>query len=269
MSNANKRLAVIQMNSQPDIAVNLAQAHELLTQAKTQGACVALLPEMFLTLDGKQYRSIAQAPYYVALLGEWARQLQLWIIAGALPQATHEDARVSSACLVFNDQGQQVARYNKIHLFDAEVSDDQGRYRESDHFAPGQDVVVVDTPCGRLGLAICYDLRFPELFRQLREQGAEIISVPAAFTYRTGEAHWQVLLRARAIEQQCYVLAANQCGWHDSKRRTYGHSQIIDPWGTVLVSLEEEVGIAWADVDVAELTTVRNNMPVASHRRLR
>lgn len=261
-------VAVIQFSSQPQIEHNLAQAYDLLQQAAAQGAVLALLPEMFLTLDGKQYNAIAADPQYVQRLAGWAQELKLWLVAGAVPMPCPDgDPRVRSACLVFNSEGEQVARYDKIHLFDVDVGDAHGSYRESERFAPGDEVVLVDTPAGRLGLVICYDLRFPGLFQRLREQGAELISVPAAFTYTTGAAHWQTLLRARAIETQCYVLAANQCGWHDDKRRTYGHSQIIDAWGAVLTELEEEVGVALAKIDLAQLAEVRKKMPVTQHRR--
>lgn len=261
-------VAVIQFSSQPSVERNLAQAYGLLQQAAAQGAVLALLPEMFLTLDGKQYNAIAADPQYVQRLGRWAQELKLWLVAGAVPMPCPDgDPRVRSACLVFNHEGVLVARYDKIHLFDVDVGDAHGSYRESERFAPGEKVVLVDTPAGRLGLVICYDLRFPGLFQHLRDQGAELISVPAAFTYTTGEAHWQTLLRARAIETQCYVLAANQCGWHDDKRRTYGHSQIIDPWGRVMTELEEEAGVALAEIDLQKLSDVRKKMPVTEHRR--
>lgn len=263
------RIAAIQISSQPDIEGNLAEISRLLAQAAEQGALLALLPEMLLTLDGRRYAAIAADDQYVRRLAELAAQHGIWLVAGAVPMpCPDDDPRVRSATLVFDDRGQQVARYDKIHLFDVDVGDAQGSYRESERFAPGDAVVVVDTPAGKLGLAICYDLRFPELFRQLRARGAEILSLPAAFTYTTGEAHWQVLLRARAIETQCYVLAANQCGWHDDKRQTWGHSQIIDPWGKVLVELAHEPGIAIADTDGSLLADIRRKMPVAGHQRL-
>lgn len=262
------RLAAIQMNSGADIAANLRQAATLVRQAAEQGAQLVLLPEMFLTLDGRQYPAIAADPAYVRQLAGWASEYGLWLVAGAVPMLSPDgDPRVRSSTLVFDASGEPVARYDKIHLFDVDVGDAQGRYRESERFAPGTELVVVDTPAGRLGLSICYDLRFPGLFQRLREQGAEIITVPAAFTHTTGAAHWQPLLRARAIETQCYVVAANQCGWHDEKRRTWGHSQIIDPWGTVLTELEEEPGVALALLEPERLEDVRRRMPVLAHRR--
>lgn len=264
------QVAVIQMTSLADPQHNLAEAQRLVAAAAAAGAELVVLPEMFLSLDGKRYPQLAADQDWLPILAGWCRQWQIWLVAGAVPLPSGQpgETRVSSACLVLNANGELVARYNKIHLFDAAVGDAQGQYRESERFAPGDDVVVVDTPVGRLGLSICYDVRFPELYRQLRDRGAELICVPAAFTWRTGEAHWEVLLRARAIEQQVYVLAANQCGWHDEKRRTWGHSCVVDPWGRVLAQLDEEPGFALAVIDHPSLADVRHNMPVASHRRL-
>lgn len=263
------KVAAIQMNSLAEPEDNFLQAVALLRHARDQGAVLALLPEMFLSMDGKRYQDLARDMSWVDRLGDVARDLGLWLVAGAVPQPAPDPAepRVRSACLVFDDQGELVARYDKVHLFDVAVGDSQGQYRESERFCPGDAVVVVDTPAGRLGLSICYDLRFAELYRLLREQGAELLAVPAAFTWKTGAAHWEILLRARAIEQQCYLLAADQCGWHDSRRQTWGHSQIIDPWGTTLAQLEHEPGVVCSNIDLAELQHLRQNMPVVEHRR--
>ncbi|MBE0483656.1 MAG: carbon-nitrogen hydrolase family protein [Bacterioplanes sp.] len=257
------RVAVIQLTSESDIESNCAHIDRLLAQASAQGAQLALLPEMLFTLDKQFYRQLAAEPCWLERLAQWARTHQLWLVAGAVPQPSPDgDARVRSASLVFNTDGDCVARYDKVHLFDVDVADEQGRYRESEQFSPGDEWVVVDTPVGRLGLAICFDVRFPHVFQRLRAAGAELISLPAAFTYHTGEAHWQVLLRARAIEQQCYVLAANQCGWHDERRQTWGHSQIVDPWGRVLIELAHEPGVALAEIDLTELHALRQRMPL-------
>lgn len=257
------RVAVIQLNSVSDIEQNCAQIESLLAQAHQQGVALALLPEMLFTLDKQHYCQLAQEPRWLQRIACWARTYQLWLVAGAVPQPSpDDDPRVRSASLVFNAQGECVARYDKVHLFDVDVADGQGRYRESEQFSPGNEWVVVDTPVGRLGLAICFDVRFPHVFQRLRAAGAELISLPAAFTYLTGEAHWQVLLRARAIEQQCYVLAANQCGWHDERRQTWGHSQIIDPWGEVLSELQHAPGVAVADLDLTQLHALRQRMPL-------
>ncbi len=264
------RVAAIQMSSQSDPQQNFEQALALLKQAKEQGAVLALLPEMFLSMDGKCYQELAGDLAWLDTLGNTAKELGMWIVAGAVPQRDPDPAetRVRSASLVFDDSGELVARYDKIHLFDVSVGDAQGSYMESERFCPGDEVVVVDTPVGKLGLTICYDLRFPELHRQLREKGADIISVPAAFTYKTGEAHWEPLLRARAIEEQVYVVAANQCGWHDDKRQTWGHSCVIDAWGKVQQSLEHEPGVVVVDINHDQIQTVRDSMPVLGHRRV-
>ena len=262
------RAAVIQINSQADIARNQQVIEQAVADAAEQGALLALLPEMFLSMDGQQYAAIAADDGYLNWLCELALQHGIWLVAGAMPLPSPDgDPRVRSASLVISASGECVARYDKIHLFDAEVGDVQGRYRESERFAPGSDIVVVDTPVGRLGLTICFDVRFPELFRALRDKGAELICVPAAFTYTTGQAHWEVLLRARAIETQCYVLAANQCGWHDERRQTWGHSMIIDPWGEILAALQEQPGIALADTDSDSLVSVRERIPLKRQLR--
>lgn len=266
---STQQVAVVQMCSGSNVDMNLAAAHALVAEAARQGARLVVVPEMFLTLDGGQFQSLAAQQDIAQQLAQWAKQLNIWLVAGAIPMASpDDDPRLRSASCVWNDDGELVARYDKIHLFDVDVGDAQGSYRESDRFSPGDQVVVIETPVGRLGLAICYDLRFAELFAQLAEKGAELISLPAAFTYRTGEAHWQPLLQARAIEQQCYLLAANQCGWHDDKRQTWGHSQIVDPWGQVLTQLGHESGVALADIDLQWLQQVRERMPVQQHRRL-
>ena len=172
-----------------------------------------------------------------------------------------------ACCLVLDDQGREVARYDKLHLFDVEVADKQRSYRESRDYGYGDSLVCIDTPVGRLGLSICYDVRFAELYRALREDGAELIVVPSAFTAVTGAAHWEVLLRARAIESQCYVLAANQGGTHANGRETFGHSCLIDPWGEVKACLPQGEGVICGDIDLQHLNNIRGRMPIAEHRR--
>jgi nitrilase len=209
-----------------------------------------------------------------AFLAQQANTLKLWIVGGSLPLALRPDGsviadRVRASCLVFNDLGDEVARYDKIHLFDAQVDDAHGQYCESDTFEAGNQVVTVETPAGRLGLAVCYDLRFPELFRALRDKGADWVCLPSAFTWKTGNAHWHALIRARAIENQLYVVAAGQGGHNNSQRRTYGHSLICDPWGSVLAEVNEDgPGLAVAALDKHRLDQLRQQMPVWSHRRL-
>lgn len=272
------RVATVQMVSGERLEDNLAQAATLLAEVAAAGASVAVLPENFAIL--KTAQMVAQGQQEIGggeirdFLAEQARSLGLWIVGGSLPLAEREDGstvadRVRACCLVLDDQGREVARYDKIHLFDAEVADAQGRYRESDTFEPGERVVTVDTPAGRLGLAICYDLRFPELFRALRQQQADWVALPSAFTYTTGDAHWHPLIRARAIENQCWLVAAGQGGYNSPRRRTYGHSMIVDPWGSVVAERSEE-GPGWVMAALASrrLQEVRQRMPVWDHRRL-
>ena len=273
------QVAAIQMVSTPDINGNIAEAERLLREAAEQGAKVAVLPENFAVLATGQMleagaKESSDESVIRHFLSEQAKALGLWIVGGSLPMATREDGsdvpgRVRAVCLVYNDQGEEVARYDKIHLFDAMVDDSHGQYRESDTFEPGEQVVTVDTPAGRLGVAVCYDLRFPELFRALREKGAEWVCLPSAFTWQTGDAHWHALIRARAIENQVWMVAPGQGGQNSSRRKTYGHSLVCDPWGKVVAEIEEEgPGVVSADLDPERLKQIRESMPVWQHRRL-
>ncbi|MDG5499267.1 carbon-nitrogen hydrolase family protein [Marinobacter sp. BGYM27] len=273
-----RQVAVLQMVSGYDLDVNLEKARELLESARQKGAVVAVLPENFAVLNTSQMLIVGQGERTPEgrirrFLAEEARRLKLWIVGGSIPIAARPngdvlDHRVRAACLVYNESGEEVARYDKIHLFDAQVNDAQGNYRESDTFEPGEDVVTVDTPLGKLGLAICYDLRFPELFRALRARGAEWVTLPSAFTYQTGLAHWHPLIRARAIENQVWMVAAGQGGEHDAKRRTYGHSMIVDAWGAMVAEVSEGATVAVAELDQERIAHTRERMPVWSHRRL-
>lgn len=274
----SSRVAAIQMVSGSDIEANLDEARSLLKRASADGARVAVLPENFAVLATGQMvdcgvTEAGSSPVIREFLAEQAQQLGIWIVGGSLPIANRPDGvavdgRVRAACLVFDDQGSEVARYDKIHLFDAMVEDAHGQYRESDTFEPGDQVVTVETPAGKLGLAICYDLRFPELFRALREQGAEWVCLPSAFTWQTGDAHWHPLIRARAIENQLWVVAAGQGGQNSERRRTYGHSLICDPWGKVVAERAEGSGVVTAELDLEQLRGLRQRMPVWEHRRL-
>ncbi|WP_312957386.1 carbon-nitrogen hydrolase family protein [Stutzerimonas nitrititolerans] len=267
-------LSVIQMASQADVQSNLKTARRLLEQAAVQGARLAVLPENFAAMGHADPlalgRAEAQGTGPILLwLGQAARDLGLWIVAGTLPLPPdgEPDAKPRACSLLVDDRGQRVARYDKLHLFDADVADSRGRYRESDHYAPGQRLVVADTPLGRLGMTVCYDLRFAELYLALRAAGAELISVPSAFTLTTGAAHWQSLIRARAIETQCYMLAAAQGGEHPEGRITYGHSSIVDCWGRMLCEQPTGDAVLSASRDAAEQAAIRQRMPVLSHRR--
>lgn len=270
-------VAAIQMVSTTDIDDNLNQASLLLARAAEQGARVAVLPENFAVLDTANMplhgsREVSSGGPIRSFLAEQARKHGLWIVGGSLPISARPDGtaladRVRASCVVVDDQGREVARYDKIHLFDAVVEDSQGQYRESDTFEPGDALVTVDTPVGRLGLSICYDLRFPEMFRQLREKEVDWITLPSAFTWHTGDAHWHPLVRARAIENQVWIVAPGQGGQNSERRRTYGHSMVVDPWGKVMKELVEGAGVVVADLDPDYLQQVRTRMPVWEHRR--
>jgi predicted amidohydrolase len=266
--------AVIQMVSQSDVEGNLAQARKLLEQAAAAGAKLAVLPENFAAMGRRDIAAIGRAEAMsegpiLPWLKLAARDLKLWIVAGTLPLPPEgrPEGKVTACSLLVDDQGQQVARYDKLHLFDVDVADARGRYRESDDYAHGGNVVIADTPVGKLGLTVCYDLRFPELYTALREAGAELITAPSAFTAVTGAAHWEILLRARAIETQCYVLAAAQGGVHPGPRETFGHAAIIDPWGRVLAEQAQGEAVLLAERDSEEQASIRARMPVSSHRR--
>ena len=267
-------LAVIQMVSQNDVLANLATARRLLEQAAEGGARLAVLPENFAAMGHRDLAGIGRAEAegrgpILPWLKQVARDLKLWIVAGTLPLPPDDrpDARAHACSLLVDEHGERVARYDKLHLFDVDVADNRGRYRESDDYSHGSRLVVADTPEGRLGMTVCYDLRFPELYGALRDAGAELISAPSAFTAVTGEAHWEVLVRARAIETQCYLLAAAQGGTHPGPRATYGHSAIVDPWGRVLAEQDEGEAFLLADRDAAEQAAIRQRMPVRDHRR--
>ena len=267
-------IAVIQLVSQDDVAANLQRAHHALEQAAAGGARLAVLPENFAAMGRHDLPALGQAEArgegpILPWLRQTARDLGLWIVAGTLPLPPdgQADGKVTACSLLVDAQGQTVARYDKLHLFDVDVADSRGRYRESDDYAHGERVVVVDTPVGRLGLTVCYDLRFPELYGLLRDAGAELITAPSAFTAVTGAAHWEVLIRARAIETQCYLLAAGQGGVHPGGRETFGHSAIVDPWGRIMAEQDQGEATLLAAVDRHEQATLRQRMPVARHKR--
>lgn len=267
-------IAVIQMVSQSDVLINLAHARRLLEQAAAGGARLAVLPENFAAMGRRdiaeigRIEALGEGPI-LAWLKQTARDLTLWIVAGTLPLPPFDQptAKPNACSLLIDEHGDIVARYDKLHLFDVDVADARGRYRESDDYAFGERVVVADTPVGRLGLTVCYDLRFPELYSELRAAGAELISAPSAFTAVTGAAHWEVLIRARAIETQCYVLAAAQGGVHPGPRETFGHGAIVDPWGRVLAQQDQGEAVLLAERDSSEQASIRARMPVTSHRR--
>lgn len=270
-------VAAIQMNSGADVGANLERAGALLAEAAARGARLAVLPENFAFMGAHETDKLAhreplgQGPLQ-AFLAATAARLGLWLVGGTLPlQVPGREDKVYAASLLYDPQGRRVAHYDKLHLFDVDVmrQGSSERYRESNSIEYGAvPCAPAPTDAGRLGLTVCYDLRFPELYRRLAADGAEVLSVPSAFTEKTGEAHWQVLLRARAIENQCYVIAPNQSGTHPGGRRTWGHSMVIDPWGEVLAEQAAGEGVVTADLDLTRLAEIRRNMPCLHHRRL-
>ncbi len=269
----NRRVAAVQMASGPRVDGNLQEAKRLIAMAVEQGAELVVLPENVALMGMKETDKLAHREHpgkgpIQEFFAESAARHGVWIVAGTIPLYGPEENRARQSCLLFDDHGQQVVRYDKIHLFDVEVEGDTV-YRESASLAPGDRVVVADTPFGRLGLSVCYDLRFPELYRIMADQGVELIVAPSAFTAKTGEAHWSTLVRARAIENLSYMVAAAQGGYHVNGRDTHGHSMIVDPWGQVLDHLPRGSGVVMADLDLERLRQVRRRFPALSHRRFR
>lgn len=270
-------VAALQMNSTEDVAANLRVAQSLLEQAADQGAKLAVLPENFAFMGAHDTDKLAhreaegQGPIQDFLASSSAR-LKLWIIGGTIPLAVPgKSEKVYAASPVYDAQGQRAARYDKIHLFDVDVQNDgkTESYRESASIDYGAlDAVTVSTPFGGFGLSVCYDLRFPELYRQLSKLGAQVLCVPSAFTEKTGAAHWEILLRARAVENLCYVIAPNQCGTHAGGRRTWGHTMIVSPWGEVIAERAEGAGVVLAELDLVQQSSIRSHFPSLTHRRL-
>ncbi len=267
-------IATIQMNSTANVQDNLETIARLVDSAKKQGATIALLPEncVFMGKTQEETRTIAEplgSGTIQQSLSNIAQQQQIWLLVGGC--AIRVGDVIYQTLLVYNAQGVLVHHYYKRHLFNVTLPNKAESYRESDVFASGDDCgnncCIVDTPVGKVGLAICYDLRFPEHFRKLVDLGAEILVLPAAFTYTTGKAHWEPLLRARAIENQCYMVASGQCGKHENGRETWGHSMIINPWGEIITELKHHEGVAVASIDLINLHHQRTTFPVLEHRK--
>lgn len=267
------RVAALQMNSGADVAENLRTADRLLAEAAADQCEIAVLPENFALMpvkgrDKSQHAEAEGDGPIQAFLADAACRHGLWIVGGSIPLRTSDPDRVYGTTVVVDTGGAIKAVYRKIHLFDVDLPDRAESYRESNSMMPGDDAVIVDTPIGVIGLTICYDLRFPELFRELVSLGASVFTVPAAFTAVTGKAHWHTLLRARAIENLAWVVAPGQTGTHPDGRATYGHSLICDPWGRVVAELEQGDGIIVADVDIDAAAKLRREFPALSNRRL-
>lgn len=266
------KVAAIQMASGPQVAANLSETARHIGKAAAAGARLVVLPENFAIMAKQDVDRLEAAEHdgqgpIQEFLATQARTHGVWLVGGTIPLKTHDPKRVRAACLLYSENGERVARYDKIHLFDVRL-DNGELYNESAAIEPGDTPVVVDTPFGRLGLAVCYDLRFPELFRQLLDQGVELFAVPSAFTVRTGRAHWEVLVRARAVENLAYVIAAAQGGYHLSGRETYGDSMIVNPWGEVLDRLARGSGVVLADLDRRYFEHTRSSFPSIQHRKL-
>jgi deaminated glutathione amidase len=266
------KCAAIQMASGPSVSFNLLEAEKLIAEAVKTDAKLIALPENFALMGNKEKDKLAvkesdgSGPIQ-DFLAATAKKHGVWLVGGTMPIAGEADNKVRASCLIYNDQGERVARYDKIHLFDVMVPESDEVYRESDSIECGNRIVVVDSPFGKLGISVCYDLRFPEFFRQMQMMGMDILIIPSAFTAKTGAAHWEVLLRARAIENLCYVIAPNQGGFHLNGRKTYGHSMIVDPWGTVLDCYKMGAGYVSADIDLDRVAKVRSAFPVLNHRK--
>jgi predicted amidohydrolase len=267
------KVAAIQMTSSHVVAENLAAADAFLREAKDAGALIACLPEnfSFIGLKDEDKLQVAEpdgnGPVQ-AFLSKTAAKLNMWILGGTIVIRTNDASRVANSSLLIDAHGKRVARYDKIHLFDVTIPGRNEQYRESNHVLPGRDPIIADTPVGKLGLSVCYDMRFPELYRELVLQGAEWLAMPAAFTVPTGLAHWETLLRARAIENLCYVVAPAQSGLHTSGRETYGDSLIVDYWGQVLSRLAKGTGVITADIDLASQAESRARFPALDNRQL-
>jgi nitrilase len=263
------KVAAIQMASGPNVTGNLNEARRLIAKAAEQGARLVVLPEFFAIMGmSEQDKVVAreqpgQGPIQ-SFLSETARRHKVWLVGGSIPLAASAPDKVLNSCLMFDDRGEQVARYDKIHLFSLELGNE--RYDEAKTIEPGNQVVVVDSPFGRIGLAVCYDLRFPELFRAM--QDVDIIVLPAAFTETTGKMHWEVLVRARAVENLAYVIAAAQGGYHVSGRETHGNSMVVGPWGSVLDRLPRGSGVVIAEVNPSYQASLRASLPALGHRVL-
>jgi len=262
------RVAAIQMVSAPDVEFNLAAAGRLVARAAEGGAKIAALPEFFCVLGGRdadklKVRERDGAGRIQDFLAETARRNAVWLVGGTVPIECGDEARVRNACLVFDDTGNRIARYDKIHLFEYHGAE---RYDETRTIEPGDEPLAIASPFGRLGLSVCYDLRFPELYRRFAD--VDCWFVPSAFTATTGAAHWETLLRARAIENLCYIVAPAQGGRHPNGRVTHGHTMIVDPWGVVLEERAEGEGVVLAELDAKRLAEVRQSLPALQNRKL-
>ncbi|THB71923.1 MAG: carbon-nitrogen hydrolase family protein [Gammaproteobacteria bacterium] len=270
MSTDKKYAAAVQMVSTDQLDHNLRQAESLIKIAADKGVQFILLPENFAFMGNNTPETISVAEEHgkgkiQETISRLAHDLRITIAAGSIP-ILDKTGKARASCLVYGKDGQEIARYDKKHLFDVYIKASQETYRESDTYNPGKNVVVIQTSIGKVGLSICYDIRFPEMYREMHEAGVEIIIVPSAFTEQTGRVHWEPLLRARAVENLCYVIAADQGGVHTNGRKTYGNSMIIDPWGRIKARLEKGAGVIFSEIDLDLQKKMREEFPVLLHR---
>lgn len=267
------QVAAIQMASGPNVRANLHETARLISIAADSGAQLIVLPENFAIMGMSEFDKVrireqdGGGPIQ-EFLAQQAAKHRVWLVGGTIPLAAQSPDKVRATCLVIDAQGERRARYDKIHLFDVRIDEGNETYAESQTIEPGEELLVIDSPFGRLGIAICYDLRFPELFRRLLDQRMELLVLPAAFTAITGKAHWEAMVRTRAIENLCHVIAAAQGGYHVNGRETHGDSMIVDPWGVILDRLQRGSGIVMAKIDVHRLQSIRRNFPAIDHRKL-
>ncbi|MBL1141252.1 MAG: carbon-nitrogen hydrolase family protein [Proteobacteria bacterium] len=267
-------VAAIQMVSTDTVAENLELAGKLISEAVSKQAKLVTLPENFPLMGKEDSERLAIQEAFSAgpiqsFLSDQAKQHQIYLLGGTIPLQSDKPEKVFPASLLYDPKGDCIAHYNKIHLFDVLVDEESDEsYRESDNFEPGEEIVVAKTEIGNIGLSVCYDLRFPELYRKMHKDDVQIITVPSAFTAKTGEAHWESLLKTRAVENLCYIIASNQGGTHINERETWGHSMIVDPWGTVLASVDKGAGIAIAAIDLEKQTRLRKMFPALTHMKI-
>jgi nitrilase len=264
-------ISAIQLVSTPDVEQNIRQVERLLAEADSETPRLTVLPECFACFGAGDRKLLELAESGTEFILEQIKQLasryNTWIVAGTVPVLVPGETKFSACCWLVNDQGELVARYDKIHMFDVSVEDNTGSYCESRYTQAGSEVVVADTPFGKVGIAVCYDVRFPGLFQAM--QDIDILVLPSAFTEKTGEAHWHTLLRARSIELQAYVIGANQGGVHENGRQTYGNSVIYSPWGDKLALIEKGEGRIDAAYDKGLISRIQSSMPVYQHRKFR
>ena len=267
-------VAAIQMVSTDTVSKNLELAERLIEEAVSKKAKLITLPENFPLMGKRDEDRLAITESYndgplQLFLSEQSKRYKIWLLGGTIPLKSNNPEKVFATNLLFNPDGDCIARYDKIHLFDVMLDGrDEESYRESKTFESGNDVVVVKTEIGNIGLSVCYDLRFPEMYRKMHQKNVQIITAPSAFTATTGKAHWETLLRTRAIENLCYLIASNQGGVHANGRETWGHSMIVDPWGEILAEIKEETGVAIAKIDINKQTNLRKRFPTLTHRKL-